>query len=151
MNDFEWMDVEICWKSQFPRHHFGQIYLHSVIALLTKSWVVLRTFELLMQIRSNWCQLPSDWANLNISYIEEMSRCLTLQRKSGGEADAALAKIGSNLCQVIFCQRANPDITASTEVWASHFVVLVVVYFFMFCGNKTLVKLVSGTSPSLGS
>ena len=72
MNDFEWMDVEICWKSQFPRHHFGQIYLHSVIALLTKSWVVLRTFELLMQIGSNWCQLPSDWANLNISYIEEI-------------------------------------------------------------------------------
>ena len=109
MNDFEWMDVEICWKSQFPQHHFGQIYLHSVIALLTKSWVVLRTFELLVQIGSNWCQLPSDWANLNISYIKEMSRCLTLQRKNGREADAALTKIGSNWCQVTFCQRANPD------------------------------------------
>ena len=37
------MDVEICWESQFPGHHFGQIYLHSVIAALTKNWVVLRT------------------------------------------------------------------------------------------------------------
>ena len=37
------MNVEICWESQFPRHHFGQIYLHSVIASLTKSQVVLRT------------------------------------------------------------------------------------------------------------